>query len=61
LKTDDTKFPARALAQAGLWSIWHGQRAHHGVAILAGRDAARVAARPSRRSADVATRYIGPK
>jgi exodeoxyribonuclease-3 len=35
LKTDDTKFPARALEQAGYGAIWHGQRAHHGVAILA--------------------------
>jgi len=35
LKTDDTKFPAAALANAGYGAIWHGQRAHHGVAILA--------------------------
>jgi exodeoxyribonuclease-3 len=35
LKTDDTKFPARALEDAGYGAIWHGQRAHHGVAILA--------------------------
>lgn len=35
LKTDDTKFPARALGDAGYGAIWHGQRAHHGVAILA--------------------------
>jgi exodeoxyribonuclease-3 len=35
LKTDDTKFPARALADAGYGAVWHGQRAHHGVAILA--------------------------
>ena len=35
LKTDDTKFPARAIAHAGYGAIWHGQRAHHGVAILA--------------------------
>ena len=35
LKTDDTKFPAAALAGAGYGAIWHGQRAHHGVAILA--------------------------
>jgi exodeoxyribonuclease-3 len=35
LKTDDTKFPARAMADAGYGAIWHGQRAHHGVAILA--------------------------
>jgi exodeoxyribonuclease-3 len=35
LKTDDSKFPVRAIAEAGYESIWHGQRAHHGVAILA--------------------------
>lgn len=35
LKTDDTKFPARAFEAAGYGAIWHGQRAHHGVAILA--------------------------
>jgi exodeoxyribonuclease-3 len=35
LKTDDTKFPARAIHEAGYGAIWHGQRAHHGVAILA--------------------------
>jgi exodeoxyribonuclease-3 len=35
LKTDDTKFPARAIEQAGYGAIWHGQRSHHGVAILA--------------------------
>jgi exodeoxyribonuclease-3 len=35
LKTDDTKFPARAIEEAGYGAIWHGQRAHHGVAILA--------------------------
>ncbi|HVE49297.1 MAG TPA: exodeoxyribonuclease III [Casimicrobiaceae bacterium] len=35
LKTDDTKFPARAIEAAGYGAIWHGQRAHHGVAILA--------------------------
>ena len=35
LKTDDSKFPAAAIADAGYSSIWHGQRSHHGVAILA--------------------------
>ena len=35
LKTDDTKFPARAIEHAGYGAIWHGQRSHHGVAILA--------------------------
>lgn len=35
LKTDDTKFPARAIEDAGYGAIWHGQRSHHGVAIVA--------------------------
>jgi len=34
LKTDDSKFPAQALHDAGYGAIWHGQRAHHGVAVL---------------------------
>ena len=35
IKTTDEKCPAGALEQAGYGSIWHGQRSHHGVAILA--------------------------
>jgi exodeoxyribonuclease III len=35
IKTDDSKFPASAIADAGYGAIWHGQRSHHGVAILA--------------------------
>lgn len=35
LKTDDSKFPARAIEDAGYGAIWHGQRSHHGVAALA--------------------------
>lgn len=35
IKTTDEKCPARAIEQAGYGSIWHGQRSHHGVAILA--------------------------
>jgi exodeoxyribonuclease-3 len=35
LKTDDTKFPIAALREAGYDAVWHGQRAFHGVAILA--------------------------
>ena len=35
IKTDDSKVPARAIESAGYGAIWHGQRAHHGVAILA--------------------------
>jgi len=39
IKTDDSKFPARALQEAGYGAIWHGQRSHHGVAIMAKGDA----------------------
>jgi exodeoxyribonuclease-3 len=35
LKTDDSKFPVRAIEDAGYGAVWHGQRSHHGVAILA--------------------------
>ncbi|HVF62487.1 MAG TPA: exodeoxyribonuclease III [Casimicrobiaceae bacterium] len=35
LKTDDSKFPHQAIGQAGYAAVSHGQRAHHGVAILA--------------------------
>ncbi len=35
MKTSDDKFPAQALEDAGYPSLWHGQRSHHGVAILA--------------------------
>jgi exodeoxyribonuclease-3 len=34
IKTDDSRFPAKQIADAGYGAIWHGQRAHHGVAIL---------------------------
>jgi exodeoxyribonuclease-3 len=34
LKTDDSKFPIKAIQEAGYGAIWHGQRSHHGVAIL---------------------------
>ena len=59
LKTDDTKFPAKAIEQAGYGAIWHGQRSHHGVAILAKGEVPRELRRglPGDPS-DVATRYI---
>jgi len=34
IKTGDATFPALAIEAAGYRAIWHGQRAHHGVAIL---------------------------
>jgi exodeoxyribonuclease-3 len=35
IKTDDSRFPALALEEAGYPAVWHGQRSHHGVAVLA--------------------------
>ena len=35
IKTTDEKCPAQVLERAGYQSLWHGQRSHHGVAILA--------------------------
>ena len=35
IKTGDATFPVKAIEAAGYGAIWHGQRSHHGVAILA--------------------------
>jgi exodeoxyribonuclease-3 len=35
IKTTNEKCPVQAVADLGYGSLWHGQRAHHGVAILA--------------------------
>src|SRR5689334_19007348 len=35
IKTGDATFPIDAIEAAGYGAVWHGQRAHHGVAILA--------------------------
>jgi exodeoxyribonuclease III len=35
IKTGDATFPALAIEAAGYRAVWHGQKAHHGVAILA--------------------------
>ena len=59
LKTDDTKFPAKAIGDAGYGAIWHGQRAHHGVAILAkGEIPVEVRRGLPGEPEDVATRYL---
>jgi exodeoxyribonuclease-3 len=34
IKTGDATFPALAIEAAGYRAIWHGQRTHHGVAVL---------------------------
>lgn len=35
IRTSNDKVPARAVERAGYGAAWHGQRSHHGVAILA--------------------------
>ena len=59
LKTDDTKFPIKALAEHGYDAVWHGQRAFHGVAILAKGETPRESRRglPGEAS-DVQARYV---
>ena len=34
IKTGDATFPASAIETAGYGAVWHGQRSHHGVAVL---------------------------
>jgi exodeoxyribonuclease-3 len=59
LKTDDSKFPARALEDAGYGAIWHGQRSHHGVAVLAkGETPAEVRRGLPGDAGDIQTRYL---
>jgi len=60
LKTDDSKFPVRAIEQAGYGAIWHGQRAHHGVAILAKGETPREIRRglPGDNNTDLQARYL---
>jgi exodeoxyribonuclease III len=59
IKTGDATFPAQALADLGYGAIWHGQRSHHGVAILA-RGATPVEVRRGLPGdeGDVATRWL---
>jgi exodeoxyribonuclease-3 len=59
LKTDDSKFPAAALKNAGYGAVWHGQRSHHGVAVLAKGETPRQIRRglPGD-GADVQARYL---
>jgi exodeoxyribonuclease-3 len=59
LKTDDSKFPVKAIEDAGYRAIWHGQRSHHGVAILAKGETPREIRRglPGD-AADSQTRYL---
>jgi exodeoxyribonuclease-3 len=59
LKTDDSKFPIRAIELAGYGAVWHGQRSHHGVAILAkGETPVELRRGLPGDSADIQTRYL---
>jgi exodeoxyribonuclease-3 len=59
LKTDDSKFPIRAIESAGYGAIWHGQRSHDGVSILAkGETPVELRRERPGDSADVQTRYL---
>ena len=60
IKTSDPKFPSAALEEAGYGAIWHGQRSHHGVAILAKGGAPKEVRRgmPGGDDAAVQSRYI---
>jgi exodeoxyribonuclease-3 len=59
IKTDDSKFPVRAIEQAGYGAIWHGQRSHHGVAVLAkGQTPVEVRRGLPGEASDVQARYL---
>ena len=59
IKTTEEKCPANALADAGYGSLWHGQRSHHGVAILAkGDDPVEVRRGLPGDPSDVQARYL---
>lgn len=59
IKTGDATFPAAALEKAGYGAVWHGQRAHHGVAILARGEAPReLRRRLPGDDGDLASRYL---
>jgi exodeoxyribonuclease III len=62
IKTDDSRFPALAFEQAGYGALWHGQRSHHGVAILS-RDERPVEIRRGLTDAadDLQARYLEAK
>ncbi len=59
IKTSDAKVPERAIEAAGYGAVWHGQRSHHGVAILAKGETPREIRRglPGD-AADIQSRYL---
>lgn len=59
IKTSDERFPAQKLRAAGYEAIWHGQKSHHGVAVLArGRVPREIRRGLPGNEADVRTRYL---
>jgi exodeoxyribonuclease-3 len=59
IKTGDATFPIAPIEAAGYRAVWHGQRSHHGVAILArGQAPVEVRRGLPGDDADVASRYL---
>jgi exodeoxyribonuclease-3 len=59
IKTGDATFPVAKIEAAGYGAVWHGQRAHHGVAILAkGRTPREVRRGLPANDADARARYL---
>jgi exodeoxyribonuclease-3 len=59
IKTGDATFPIAPVEAAGYRAVWHGQRSHHGVAILArGQAPVEVKRGVPGDDADVASRYL---
>jgi exodeoxyribonuclease-3 len=59
IKTGDATFPIATIEAAGYRAVWHGQRSHHGVAILArGQAPLEVKRGLPGDDADVASRYL---
>lgn len=59
IKTGDATFPAEKIEAAGYGAIWHGQKSHHGVAILRrGRRPVEIRRGMPGNDADKASRYI---
>ena len=59
IKTGDPSGPAQALESAGYRGVWHPQRSHHGVAVLARNEAPREVGRTLPGDpADLASRWL---
>jgi exodeoxyribonuclease III len=59
IKTGDATFPGARLEAAGYPAVWHGQRSHHGVAVLArGRKPREIRRGLPRNDEDFRARYL---